>query len=93
MNDEKHTDELGLTSTTSEHDYSHPPTLTISEFPLLFSFLWGGMGSRGASLFPSLRRRERSEFHGSKLDGGRKGGITALSLSLGSRVKGAPLLS
>lgn len=51
------------------------------------------MGSRGASLFPSLRRRERSEFHGSKLEGGRKGGMTAFSLSLGSRVKGAPLLS
>lgn len=51
------------------------------------------MGRRGASLFPSLRRRERSEFHGSKLDGGRKGGITAFNLSLGSRVKGAPLLS
>lgn len=51
------------------------------------------MGSRGASLFPSFRRRERSEFHGSKLDGGRKGGMTALSLSLGSRVRGAPLLS
>lgn len=65
----------------------------ISEFPLLFSFLCGGMGRRGASLFPSLRRRERSEFHGSKLDGGRKGGITAFSLSLGSRVKGAPVLS
>ncbi|TNN43988.1 hypothetical protein EYF80_045816 [Liparis tanakae] len=43
------------------------------------------MGRRGASLFPSPRRRERSEFHGSKLDGGRKGGITAFSLSLGSR--------
>lgn len=65
----------------------------MSEFPLLFSFLWGGMGRRGASLFPSLRRRERSEFHGSKLDGGRKGGMTAFSLSLGSRVDGAPLLS
>lgn len=71
----------------------HPQTLTMSEFPLLFSFLWGGMGKRGVSLFPSLRRRERSEFHGSKLDGGRKGGITAFNLSLGSRVKGAPLLS
>ena len=71
----------------------HIQTLTISEFPLLFSFLWGGMGRRGASVFPSLRRRERSEFHGSKLDGGRNGGITAFSLSLGRRVKGAPLLN
>lgn len=51
------------------------------------------MGSRGASLFPSLSTRERSEFHGSKFDGGKNGGITAFSLSLGSRVKGAPLLS
>lgn len=68
-------------------------SLTMSELPLLFSFLWGGMGRRGASLFPSLRRRERSEFHGSKLDGGRNGGMTAFSLSLGSRVSGAPLLS
>lgn len=93
MNDDKHTDELGLTSTTSKKRFFSAPTLTISEFPLLFSFLWGGMGRRGASLFPSLRRREWSEFHCSKLDGGRKGGITALSLSLGSRVKGAPLLS
>lgn len=67
--------------------------VTMSEFPLLLSFLCGGMGRRGASLFPSRRRRERSEFHGSKLDGGRKGGITAFSLSLGSRVKGAPLLN
>ncbi len=79
--------QMNFTITTPEK------ILTISEFPLLFSFLWGGMGRRGASLFPSLRRRERSEFHGSKLDGGRKGGITAFSLSLGSRVKGAPLLS
>lgn len=67
--------------------------LTMSELPLLFSFLWGGMGRRGASPFPSRRRRERSEFHGSKLDGGRNGGMTAFSLSLGSRVSGAPLLS
>jgi len=51
------------------------------------------MGRRGTSLFPPLRTRERSEFHGSKLDGGKKGGITAFSLSFGSRVSGAPLLS
>lgn len=82
-----------LTNIQTSIYQNHPQTLTISEFPLLFSFLWGGMGKRGVSLFPSLRRRERSEFHGSKLDGGRKGGITAFNLSLGSRVKGAPLLS
>lgn len=83
-------DKRGVTNTFSS---SHTQTLTISEFPLLFSFLWGGIGRRGTSLFPSLMRRERSEFHGSKLDGGKKGGITAFSLSLGSRVRGAPLLS
>lgn len=65
----------------------------MSELPLLFSFLCEDMGRRGASLFPSLGWRERSEFHGSKLDGGRKGGITAFSLSVGNRVKGALLLS
>lgn len=88
-----------MTNTQTSWALPSPPqkarsfSLTISEFPLLFSFLWGGMGRWGASLFPSLRRRERSEFHCSKLDGGRKGGMTAFSLSLGSRVKGAPLLS
>lgn len=65
----------------------------MSELPLLFSFLCDGMGRRGASFFPSLGWRERSEFQGSKLDGGRKGGMTAFSLSVGNRVKGALLLS
>lgn len=82
----------GIRGEDNERWRTRPP-LTMSELPLLLSFLWGGMGRRGASLFPSLRRRERSEFHGSKLDGGRKGGMTAFSLSLGSRVSGAPLLS
>lgn len=67
--------------------------LTMSELPLLFSFLCDDMGRRGASLLPSLGCRDRSEFHGSKLDGGRKGGITAFSLSVGNRVRGALLLS
>lgn len=42
---------------------------------------------------PSFNAPERSEFHGSKLDGGRKGGITAFSFSLGSRARGAPFRS
>ena len=75
---------------TQTHTHTNPHTLTMSELPLLFSFLWGGMGRRGGG---SLRRRERSEFHASKLEGGRKGGMTAFSLSLGSRVSGAPSLS
>uniref|UniRef100_A0A3P9LVS8 Small ribosomal subunit protein uS10 n=2 Tax=Oryzias latipes TaxID=8090 RepID=A0A3P9LVS8_ORYLA len=37
------------------------PALTMSEFPLLVSFLCGGMGRRGASLFPS--RISRSGIH------------------------------
>lgn len=68
----------------------------MSELPLLLKLALPGlcgMGSREASLLPSLMTLERSEFHGSKFDGGRKGGITAFSLSLGRRVSGAPFLS
>ena len=88
---------LNPSLTTSSAVFKPPhKTLTMSELPpLLKEALPGlaGMLRREASLLPPLGTRERSEFQGSKLEGGRKGGITAFSLSLGSRVRGAPLLN
>lgn len=70
--------------------------LTISEFPLLLKScliaLWG-QAVLICSDLPSLLSLVRSEFQSSKLEGGKKGGITAFSLSLGSLVNGALLLS
>lgn len=43
--------------------------------------------------FPLWPVRGPLELHSSKLEGGKKGGMTAFSLSLGSRVKGAPFRS
>lgn len=63
--------------------------LTISELAQLVLL---GLCCTGP-LRPSFNTAERSEFHGSKLDGGKKGGITALSFSLGSRARGAPFRS
>lgn len=44
-------------------------------------------------LRPSFAAPQRSKFHGSKFDGGRNGGMTAFSFSMGKRASGAPFLS
>lgn len=70
--------------------------LTTSEFPLLLKsclIALCGQAVLICSAFPSLLSRVRSEFQSSKLEGGKKGGITAFSLSLGSLVNGALLLN
>lgn len=70
--------------------------LTTSEFPLLLKsclIALCGQAVLICSALPSLLIRVRSEFQSSKLEGGKKGGITAFNLSLGSLVNGALLLN
>lgn len=68
----------------------------ISELPLLLKLGFdslGGVEERVWSNFPSLLILDRSEFHNSKFEGGKNGGITAFNFSLGSLANGEPFFN